>query len=394
MSTREVVVLSGVRTAIGTFGGALKDTPAVDMAATVVRDVVARAKIDPAQVGHVAFGHVVNTDVRDMYLSRMATINGGLPKETPAFNVNRLCGSGLQAIVSASQSILLGDCEAAVAGGAENMSRAPYWLPNARWGARMGDGNMVDPMIGALHDPFNTIHMGVTAENVARQCGITREQQDALAVESHNRAQRAIAAGYFKEQIVGIEMKSRKGPVMFDTDEHVRNDCTLGDMTKLKAVFEKDGTVTAGNASGINDAAAAVVLMDAGAADRAGYKPMARLVGYAHAGLEPKIMGLGPVPATRNVLKKTGMSLDQIDVIEANEAFAAQALGVIKELGLDPKKVNPNGSGISLGHPIGATGAIITIKAIYELHRTGGRFALVTMCIGGGQGIAAIFERI
>ena len=394
MSTREVVVLSGVRTAIGTFGGALKDTPAVDMAATVVRDVVARAKIDPAQVGHVAFGHVVNTDVRDMYLSRMATINGGLPKETPAFNVNRLCGSGLQAIVSASQSILLGDCEAAVAGGAENMSRAPYWLPNARWGARMGDGKMVDPMIGALHDPFNTIHMGVTAENVARQCGITREQQDALAVESHNRAQRAIAAGYFKEQIVGIEMKSRKGPVMFDTDEHVRNDCTLGDMTKLKAVFEKDGTVTAGNASGINDAAAAVVLMDAGAADRAGYKPMARLVGYAHAGLEPKIMGLGPVPATRNVLKKTGMSLDQIDVIEANEAFAAQALGVIKELGLDPKKVNPNGSGISLGHPIGATGAIITIKAIYELHRTGGRFALVTMCIGGGQGIAAIFERI
>ena len=394
MSTREVVVLSGVRTAIGTFGGALKDTPAVDLAATVVRDAVARAKIDPAQVGHVAFGHVVNTDVRDMYLSRMATINGGLPKETPAFNVNRLCGSGLQAIVSASQSILLGDCEAAVAGGAENMSRAPYWLPNARWGARMGDGKMVDPMIGALHDPFNTIHMGVTAENVARQCGITREQQDALAVESHNRAQRAIAAGYFKEQIVGIEMKSRKGPVMFDTDEHVRNDCTLGDMTKLKAVFEKDGTVTAGNASGINDAAAAVVLMDAGAADRAGYKPMARLVGYAHAGLEPKIMGLGPVPATRNVLKKTGMSLDQIDVIESNEAFAAQALGVIKELGLDPKKVNPNGSGISLGHPIGATGAIITIKAIYELHRTGGRFALVTMCIGGGQGIAAIFERI
>ena len=394
MSTREVVVLSGVRTAIGTFGGALKDTPAVDMAATVVRDAVARAKIDPAQVGHVAFGHVVNTDVRDMYLSRMATINGGLPKETPAFNVNRLCGSGLQAIVSASQSILLGDCEAAVAGGAENMSRAPYWLPNARWGARMGDGKMVDPMVGALHDPFDTIHMGVTAENVARQCGITREQQDTLAVESHNRAQRAIAAGYFKQQIIGIEMKSRKGPVMFDTDEHVRNDCTLGDMTKLKAVFEKDGTVTAGNASGINDAAAAVVLMDAGAAERAGYKPMARLVGYAHAGLEPKIMGLGPVPATRNVLKKTGMSLDQIDVIESNEAFAAQALGVIKELGLDPKKVNPNGSGISLGHPIGATGAIITVKAIYELHRTGGRYALVTMCIGGGQGIAAIFERI
>ncbi len=394
MAQRDVVVLSGVRTAIGTFGGAFKDTPAVDMAAAVVRDSVARAKIDPAQVGHVAFGHVVNTDVRDMYLARMATINGGLPKEVPAFNVNRLCGSGLQAIVSASQSILLGDCDAAVAGGAENMSRAPYWLPNTRWGARMGDNTTVDPMVGALHDPFNTIHMGVTAENVARQCSITREQQDQLAVDSHNRAQKAIAAGYFKEQILGIEMKSRKGPVMFDTDEHVRNDCTLADMAKLKAVFEKDGTVTAGNASGINDAAAAVVLMDAAVATAGGHKPLARLVGYAHAGLEPKIMGLGPVPATRNVLKKTGLTLDQIDVIEANEAFAAQALGVIKELSLDPKKVNPNGSGISLGHPIGATGAIITVKAIYELHRTDGRYALVTMCIGGGQGIAAIFERM
>jgi acetyl-CoA C-acetyltransferase len=394
MSQREVVVLSGVRTAIGTFGGAFKDTPAVDLAAAVVRESVARAKIDPARIGHVAFGHVVNTDVRDMYLSRMATINGGLPKETPAFNVNRLCGSGLQAIVSAAQSILLADCDAAVAGGAENMSRAPYWLPTSRWGARMGDGKMIDPMVGALHDPFNTIHMGVTAENVARQCAITRDQQDELAVLSHNRAQKAIAAGYFKEQILGIEMKSRKGTVVFDTDEHVRNDCKLEDMTKLKAVFEKDGTVTAGNASGINDAAAAVVLMDAAAAETAGHKPMARLVGYAHAGLEPKIMGLGPVPATQNVLKKTGLKLDQIDVIEANEAFAAQALGVIKELGLDPAKVNPNGSGISLGHPIGATGAIITVKAIHELHRTGGRYALVTMCIGGGQGIAAIFERI
>ena len=394
MALREVMVLSGVRTAIGTFGGALKDSPAVDLAAAVLRASVARAKIDPAQVGHVAFGHVVNTDVRDMYLSRMATINGGLPIETPAFNVNRLCGSGLQAIVSVAQSILLGDTEAGVAGGAEAMSRAPYWLPTSRWGSRMGDGKMIDPMVGALHDPFNAIHMGVTAENVARLCGITREQQDQLAVESHNRAQRAIAAGYFKEQILGIEMKSRKGPVMFDTDEHVRNDCTLADMAKLKPVFEKDGTVTAGNASGINDAAAALVLMEAGAAAAGGHKPLARLVGYAHAGLEPKIMGLGPVPATRNVLKKTGLTLDQMDVIEANEAFAAQALGVSKELGLDPKKVNPNGSGISLGHPIGATGAIISIKAIYELHRTGGRYALVTMCIGGGQGIAAIFERV
>jgi acetyl-CoA C-acetyltransferase len=394
MAQRDVVVLSGVRTAIGTFGGALKDTPLVDLAAAVVREAVARAKIDPARVGHVAFGHVVNTDVRDMYLSRVAAINGGLPKETPAFNVNRLCGSGLQAIVSASQSILLGDADAALAGGGEAMSRAPYWLPTSRWGARMGDGKMLDPMVGALHDPFNVIHMGVTAENVARQCSISREQQDQLALESHQRAQKAIAAGYFKEQILGIEMKSRKGPVVFDTDEHVRIDAKLDDFSKLKPVFEKDGTVTAGNASGINDAAAAVVLMEAGAAERDGFKPMARLVGYAHAGLDPKIMGLGPVPATRNVLKRTGLKLDQIDVIEANEAFAAQALGVIKELGLDPKKVNPNGSGISLGHPIGATGAVITIKAIYELHRTGGRYALVTMCIGGGQGIAAIFERM
>jgi acetyl-CoA C-acetyltransferase len=394
MAQREVVVLSGVRTAIGTFGGALKDTPLVDLAASVVREAVARAKVDPARVGHVAFGHVVNTDVRDMYLSRMAAVNGGLPLETPAFNVNRLCGSGLQAIVSASQSILLGDADAALAGGAEAMSRAPYWLPTSRWGARMGDGKMLDPMVGALHDPFNVIHMGVTAENVARQCSITREQQDQLALESHQRAQKAIAAGYFKEQILGIEMKSRKGTVMFDTDEHVRIDAKADDFAKLKPVFEKDGTVTAGNASGINDAAAAVVLMEAAAAERDGFKPMARLVGYAHAGLEPKIMGLGPVPATQALLRKTGLKLDQIDVIEANEAFAAQALGVIKELGLDPKKVNPNGSGISLGHPIGATGAVITVKAIYELHRTGGRYALVTMCIGGGQGIAAIFERM
>jgi len=394
MAQREVVVLSGVRTAIGTFGGALKDTPLVDLAASIVREAVSRAKVDPARVGHVAFGHVVNTDVRDMYLSRMAAVNGGLPLETPAFNVNRLCGSGLQAIVSASQSILLGDADAALAGGAEAMSRAPYWLPSGRWGARMGDGKMLDPMVGALHDPFNVIHMGVTAENVARQCSITREQQDQLALESHQRAQKAIAAGYFKEQIFGIEMKTRKGTVVFDTDEHVRLDAKAEDFAKLKPVFEKDGTVTAGNASGINDAAAAVVLMEAAAAERDGFKPMARLVGYAHAGLDPKIMGLGPVPATQALLRKTGLKLDQIDVIEANEAFAAQALGVIQGLGLDPKKVNPNGSGISLGHPIGATGAVITVKAIYELHRTGGRYALVTMCIGGGQGIAAIFERM
>jgi acetyl-CoA C-acetyltransferase len=395
MSAREVVVLSGVRTAIGTFGGSFKDTPVAEMATAVLKEAVARAKVDPAQVGHVTFGHVVNNDPKDAYLSRVATINGGLPKETAAFNVNRLCGSGLQAIISSSQSILLGDTDYAIGGGAENMTRAPMWALSARWGSRMGDGKMVDPMIGALHDPFQTIHMGVTAENVAAQCGITREQQDALAVESHRRAAAAIAAGYFKEQILPFELKSRKGPIQFATDEHVRADATLEDMAKLKAVFQKEnGTVTAGNASGINDAAAAVVLAEASAAAKAGLKPMARLVAYAHAGVEPRVMGLGPVPATKKALAKAGLKLEQMDVVESNEAFAAQALGVAKELGFDSKKTNPNGSGISLGHPIGATGAILTVKAIYELHRTGGKYALVTMCIGGGQGIAAVFERV
>ncbi len=395
MAAREVVVLSGVRTAIGTFGGSFKDVPLCDLAAAVVRESVARAKVDPAQVGHVSFGNVIHTEPRDMYLPRVAAMNGGLPKEVPAFSVNRLCGSGLQAIVSAAQTILLGDAEIALGGGAENMSRAPMWAMTARWGSRMGDGKMADPMMGALHDPFETIHMGVTAENVAKQCGITREQQDELAVESHRRAAAATAAGHFTSQILPIEIKTKKGMVAYAHDEHVRADATLDDMRKLKTVFQKEnGTVTAGNASGINDAAAAIVMAEASAAAKMGAKPMARLVGYAHAGLDPRIMGLGPVPATRKVLERTGLKLDQMDVIEANEAFAAQALGVAKELGFDMKKVNPNGSGISLGHPIGATGAIITVKAIYELHRTGGRYALVTMCIGGGQGIAAIFERI
>ncbi len=393
--SREVFVVSAVRTAIGTFGGALKDVPPTELGALVVKESLARAGVEGKDVGHVVFGHVVNTEPKDMYLSRVAAINGGCPKETPAMNVNRLCGSGLQAIISASQGILLGDYDVAIGAGAENMSRAPYASLNTRWGARMGDTQMVDMMTGALHDPFDKIHMGVTAENVAKEFGISREDQDNLALTSHQRAEKAWAEDRFKGQIVPVTLKSRKGDVVFDKDEHFRPGAKLEDFQKAKPVFIKEnGSVTAANASGINDAAAAVVLMEAAAANKHGAKPMARLVGYAHAGVEPKIMGIGPVPASKTVLAKTGLKLDQMDVIEANEAFAAQACAVTKGLGADPAKVNPNGSGISLGHPIGATGAIITVKAIHELHRTGGRYALVTMCIGGGQGIAAIFERV
>lgn len=393
--SREVVVVSAVRTAIGTFGGSLKDIPPTELAAQVVRESLTRANVEGRDVGHVVFGHVVNTEPKDMYLSRVAAINGGCAEATPAFNVNRLCGSGLQAIVSAAQSILLGDADIAIGGGAENMSRAPFASLNMRWGSRMGDTKMVDMMIGALHDPFQNIHMGVTAENIAAKWGISREDQDALAVESHQRAQRATEAGYFKGQITPVMLKSKKGDVAYDTDEHFRPNCALADMTKLKPVFLKEnGTVTAGNASGINDAAAALVLMDAATAKTRGLTPMARLVAYAHAGVDPKYMGIGPVPASQAALKKAGLSVNDLDVIEANEAFAAQACAVTRDLGLDPAKVNPNGSGISLGHPIGATGAVITVKAIHELHRIQGRYALVTMCIGGGQGIAAIFERL
>ncbi len=392
---REVVVVSGVRTAIGTYGGSLKDIPPTELAAQVVRESLARAHVEGKDVGHVVFGHVVNTEPKDMYLSRVAAIQGGCAEGTPAFNVNRLCGSGLQAIVSASQAIMLGDCDIAIGGGAENMSRGPYASLSARWGARMGDTKMVDMVVGALHDPFQNIHMGVTAENVAAKFGITRDMQDAAAVESHNRAQRATEAGYFKDQIVPVMLKSKKGEVAYATDEHIRHNCKLEDMTKLKPVFIKEnGTVTAGNASGINDAAAAVVLMDAKTAQARGAKPLARLVSYAHTGLDPKIMGMGPVSASRLALQKAGLTTQDMDVIEANEAFAAQACAVSKELGLDPAKVNPNGSGISLGHPIGATGTLITVKALYELQRINGKYALVTMCIGGGQGIAAIFERL
>jgi acetyl-CoA C-acetyltransferase len=392
---REVVVVSSVRTAIGTFGGSLKDIAPTELGAQVVREALKRANTDGKDVGHVVFGHVVNTEPKDMYLSRFAAINGGCAEGTPAFNVNRLCGSGLQAILSASQSILLGDADVAIGAGAENMSRAPYTINTNRFGARMGDTKMIDMMVGALHDPFHTIHMGVTAENIAAKWGITREDQDKLAVESHTRAERATQAGYFKDQIMPVMLKTRKGEVAYDTDEHFRPGCTMEELGKLKPVFIKEnGTVTAGNASGINDAAAAVVLMEAGAAKARGVKPLARLVAYAHAGVDPKYMGIGPVPATQLALKKAGLTVNDLDVIEANEAFAAQACAVTRDLGLDPAKVNPNGSGISLGHPIGATGALITVKALHELHRIHGRYALVTMCIGGGQGIAAIFERM
>ena len=392
--SREVVVVSAVRTAIGTFGGSLKDIAPTELASQVVRESLSRAQVDGKDVGHVVFGHVVNTEPKDMYLSRVAAIGGGCGQGTPAFNVNRLCGSGLQAIVNASQSILLGDADIAIGGGAENMSRAPFASLNLRWGARMGDAKMTDMMVGALHDPFQNIHMGVTAENIAAKWGISRDEQDALAVESHNRAQRATEAGYFTSQIMPVILKSRKGDVAYATDEHFRPNCSAEELAKLKPVFLKEnGTVTAGNASGINDAAAAVVLMEASVAKARGLKPLARLVAYAHAGVDPQYMGIGPVPASKLALQKAGLTVNDLDVIEANEAFAAQACAVTRDLGLDPAKVNPNGSGISLGHPIGATGALITVKALYELERINGRYALVTMCIGGGQGIAAIFER-
>ena len=394
MAQREVVVVAGTRTAIGDFGGSLKDFGPTRLGAICIKEVMARAKIDPATVGHVVMGGVIMSEPRDTYLSRVAALEGGVPVGTPCLTVNRLCGSGLQAIVSASQYILLGDCDSAVAGGAESMSRAAYVMPAARWGQRMGDTQVIDAMTTALHDPFGHGHMGVTAENIAAKYGITREAQDAFALESHLRAARALGAGYFRSQIVPVEVKTRKGATMFEIDEHVRRDAKIEDMQKLKPAFKKDGTVTAGNASGINDAAAAVVLMEAGAAAKQGMKPMARLVAYAHAGVEPQVMGLGPIPAVKRIFEKTGLKPADMDVIESNEAFAVQAMAVTRDLGLDPAKVNANGGAVALGHPVGATGAILTVKAIYELQRTARRYALVTMCIGGGQGIAAIFERM
>ena len=395
MSHREVFVTSCARTAIGTFGGSLKDVPNSRLATIVTQAAIERAGIAPDAVGHVVMGNVIPTDTKDAYLARVAAIDAGCPIETPAMNVNRLCGSGLQAIVSAAQAIGYGDCDVAVAGGSEAMSRGPYFDQAARWGQRMGDAKSIDYMLGILHDPWQKMHMGITAENVAERYRISRAMQDELAAASQQRAAAAIAAGRFNEQIVPVQIETRKGSTVFATDEHVRANTTADVLATMKPAFKREGgTVTAGNASGINDGAAAVTLVAGDRVAALGVKPLARLVGWAHAGVEPAYMGIGPVPATQKVLQRTGLRLADIDVIEANEAFAAQACAVIQELGLDPAKVNPNGSGISLGHPIGATGALITVKALYELQRVQGRYALVTMCIGGGQGIAAIFERV
>ncbi len=394
MIGKEVVVLDGVRTAIGDYGGSLKSFSACELGAIAVREAVKKADVEPDTVGHCVIGNVLHSDKRDMYISRYAALEGGLPIEAPALTVNRLCGSGLQAVVSAAQTVQLGEASTVVAGGAESMSGAPYWATGMRWGQRMGDAQFVDIMVGALSDPFDDVHMGITAENIAEKWNISRDEQDELAVESHKRAAQAWTEGRFKDQITPIEIKSRRGTVVFDTDEHVRGDTSVESLAKMRTVFKRDGSVTAGNASGINDAAAAIVMMEADAAEKAGKQPMARLVGYAHSGVEPKYMGIGPVTAIQKVLKKTGLKLDDIEVIELNEAFAVQALAVMKDLGLDPNITNPNGSGISLGHPIGATGCILTVKALYELHRTNSRYAIVSMCIGGGQGIAAIFEKM
>jgi len=389
----DIMILSGARTAIGTFGGALAATPPIDLGTTVAKAAMERAGVDPSQVGHVVFGHVINTEPRDMYLSRASAMGAGVPDTMPAMNVNRLCGSGVQAIVSAVQSLMLGDADFALAGGAENMSRSPYILPQTRWGQKMGDAGAQDMMLGALNCPFGTGHMGVTAENVAAEHGITREAQDAFALESQNRAAAAIEAGYFKDQIVPVEVRVKRDMVAFEQDEHPKA-TTPEALAGLRAVFQKDGTVTAGNASGINDGAAALVLGTESAAAASGLTPRARIIGYAHAGVRPEVMGIGPVPAVQRLLERTGLKASDFDVIESNEAFASQALAVSQELGFDPAKVNPNGGAIALGHPVGATGAIITVKALHELERTGGSKALITMCIGGGQGIALAIERM
>lgn len=395
MSEHEVVIVSGVRTAIGDFGGSLKDLSPTELGTLVTEEALRRAGVSGEDVDHVIFGNVIHSEARDMYLSRVVAMQAGIAQQAPALSLNRLCGSGLQAIISAAQGILLGDSKVAVAGGAESMSRAPYSSSTNRFGSRMGDAKLTDMLTGALTDPFHGVHMGVTAENVAKTHGISRAEQDSLALESHRRAARAIELGHFREQILPLTLKGRKGPLQFDTDEHVRRDAEPDDFTRLKPVFDREaGSVTAGNASGLNDGAAAVVLMERKVAEQRGLKPLARLLSYGHAGVDPLHMGIGPVPASRLALTRAGLDVSDLDVIEANEAFAAQACAVSRELGLDPAKVNPNGSGISLGHPIGATGAIITIKAIYELQRTGGRYALVTMCIGGGQGIAMVLERL
>ncbi len=391
--TRDIVILGGARTAIGTFGGALAGTPPIDLATVAVRAALERAGVEAGQIGHVAFGHVINTEPRDMYLSRVAAKQASVPDTVPAMNVNRLCGSGVQAIVSVIQSLMLGDCDFGLAGGAENMSRSPFIIPDQRWGAKMGDVRTLDMMLGALNCPFGTGHMGVTAENVAAEHGITREAQDAFAMQSQERAAAAIAEGRFASQIAPVEVRVKRDTVAFEVDEHPKA-TSLEALAGLRPVFQKNGSVTAGNASGINDGAGAVVLATAEAAETAGLKPRARVLGYAHAGVRPEVMGIGPIPAVRNLLERTGLSPEDFDVIESNEAFAAQALAVSNDLGFDPARVNPNGGAIALGHPVGATGAIITVKALYELERTGGSKALITMCIGGGQGIALAIERM
>jgi acetyl-CoA C-acetyltransferase len=391
---REVVVLGAVRTAIGSYGGSLKDQTPCDLAAAVTAEAVKRAGIEPADVEHVVFGNVIHTEPADHYLGRVALVRAGIPETTPGMTLNRLCGSGMEAVVSIAQRIMLGDITAGVGGGAECMSRGQFWMPSLRWGQRMWDAQVIDAMVGALTDPFEKYHMGITAENIAEKYNISREDQDRLALSSHQRATKAIESGLFKEQILPIEIKVKKETKLYDTDEFVRRDASPEGLAKLRPVFKPDGTVTAGNASGINDAAAAVVLMERGEAEKRGLKPMARLVAYSHGGVDHKYMGMGPVPAVRAVLERAGLSLDDMDLIELNEAFAAQALGVMRDLGIDEERPNPNGSGISLGHPIGATGTILAVKTVYELQRTGGRYGLATMCIGGGQGIAAIFERL
>jgi len=390
---RDIVILSGARTAIGTFGGALAGTAPTETGALVAKAALERAGVEAGEIGHVAYGHVINTEPKDMYLSRVAAMGAGIPETVPAMNVNRLCGSGAQAIVSALQSIALGDADFAVGAGAEHMSRGPYIMPDARFGRKMGDVRALDMMIGALHDPFGHGHMGVTAENVAAERQIGREAQDAFALESQSRAKRAVEEGRFRDQIVPVEVKRGRETVAFDTDEHPRA-TTAEALAALKPAFRKDGSVTAGNASGINDGAAALVLADAEAAEARGLKARARILGYAHAGVRPEVMGLGPIPAVTRLLERTGLGVGDFDVVESNEAFAAQACAVNLELGLDPAKVNPNGGAIALGHPVGATGAIITVKCLYELERIGGRYGLVTMCIGGGQGIALALERL
>jgi acetyl-CoA C-acetyltransferase len=394
MTHREVVVLSAVRTAIGKFGGSLKDIPPTELAAKVVCQSVQRSGLAPNDIGHVVFGNVIHTDQKDMYLARVAALRGGIPVGTAAMSVNRLCGSGLQAILTAAQGIAHGDTDAAIGGGVESMSRAPYWLPSMRWGARLNDATAIDALVASVTDPFDNVHMGITAENVARQWGISRKDQDELAVESHRRANDAIKTGKFASQIVPIEVKTKSGAIFFNTDEQPRSDATLENLARLKPAFDPEGTVTAGNASSMNDGAAAVVLMERSAAEERGLQPLALLIDYAVVGVEPAVMGIGPVAAVRKLFERTGLNTEQMDVIELNEAFAAQLLAVRRELDFPPERTNPNGSGISLGHPLGATGAVVTVKALHELRRINGRYALVTMCIGGGQGIAAVFEAI